>query len=121
MVLRIVLLFSSIFIRYEITATFPSGCTKALFFARSSPPTISCRIYHLFPILSNVGREFLVALNASIGAGGGTPGIIESLQEMITNAAVAGAPLHVLHINSQALKKTPEALRMTDGARARGL
>ena len=54
---------------------------------------------------------------------GGTaiPGIFESLQEVIGDAAASGASLHVVHINSQAVKKTPEALRMIEGARARGL
>src|SRR5258708_6800427 len=54
---------------------------------------------------------------------GGTsvPGIFESLQEVIADASIAGASLHVVHLNSMAQKKTPEALRMIEGARARGL
>jgi len=47
--------------------------------------------------------------------------VVASLQEVITDAAVSGAPLHVVHINSAATAKTPLALRMIDGARARGL
>jgi hypothetical protein len=43
------------------------------------------------------------------------------LQEVIGDAAASGASLHIVHINSMALKKTPEALRMIEGARARGL
>jgi len=54
-------------------------------------------------------------------AGNTVPGIFESLQEVIANAAVSGASLHVVHINSMAQSKTPEALRMIEGARARGL
>jgi len=50
-----------------------------------------------------------------------TPGIFESLQEVIGDAAASGAPLHIVHITSMAEKKTPEALRMIEGARARGL
>lgn len=49
------------------------------------------------------------------------PGIFESLQEVITNAAAAGTPLHIVHITSMAQRKTPEALRLIEGARARGL
>jgi hypothetical protein len=49
------------------------------------------------------------------------PGVVESLQEVIADAAVSGASLHIVHINSMAQKKTPEALRMIAGARARGL
>jgi N-acyl-D-aspartate/D-glutamate deacylase len=47
--------------------------------------------------------------------------VIVSLQEVIADAAAAGLPLHVVHINSSAMAKTPEALRMIDGVRARGL
>jgi N-acyl-D-aspartate/D-glutamate deacylase len=47
--------------------------------------------------------------------------VISSLQEVIADAAVSGASLHVVHLNSAAMRKTPEALRMIEGARARGL
>jgi N-acyl-D-aspartate/D-glutamate deacylase len=47
--------------------------------------------------------------------------VVASLQEVLTDAAVSGAPLHVVHINSAATAKTPLALRMIEGARARGL
>jgi amidohydrolase family protein len=47
--------------------------------------------------------------------------VIASLQEVIADAAAAGSPLHVVHINSSATAKTPQALRMIEGARARGL
>jgi len=47
--------------------------------------------------------------------------VVASLQEVITDAAVTGAPLHVVHINSAATARTPIALQMIDGARARGL
>jgi N-acyl-D-aspartate/D-glutamate deacylase len=54
-------------------------------------------------------------------AGVTVPGIFESLQEVITDAAAAGTPLHVVHIASTAQGKTPQALRLIEGARARGL
>ena len=47
--------------------------------------------------------------------------IVQSMQEVIADAAVSGAPLHVVHINSVGLGKTPAVLRMLDGARASGL
>jgi hypothetical protein len=46
---------------------------------------------------------------------------VDSLQEMIADAAITGAPLHVVHINSMANKLTPLALQMIKGARERGL
>ena len=47
--------------------------------------------------------------------------VVASLQEVITDAAVSGAPLHIVHINSAATAKTPLALQMIEGARAHGL
>jgi N-acyl-D-aspartate/D-glutamate deacylase len=46
---------------------------------------------------------------------------IESVSEVIAAAAVTGAPLHIVHINSSCLGEAPECLRMIAGARARGL
>jgi hypothetical protein len=43
------------------------------------------------------------------------------LQEVIVDAAASGASLHIVHIGTMAEKKTPEALRMIEGARMRGL
>jgi len=53
--------------------------------------------------------------------GGLTPGVVDSLQEMIADAAITGASVHIVHINSMANKLTPLALRMIHGARDRGL
>jgi len=47
--------------------------------------------------------------------------VVASLQEVIADSAVSGAPLHVVHINSAATAKTPIALQIIEGARARGL
>ncbi len=49
------------------------------------------------------------------------PGVVDSLQEVIGNATATGAPLHVVHITSLALRQTPLALAMIDGAKRRGL
>lgn len=46
---------------------------------------------------------------------------VESVSEVIAAAAVTGAPLHIVHINSSCLREAPECLRMVAGARARGL
>jgi N-acyl-D-aspartate/D-glutamate deacylase len=46
---------------------------------------------------------------------------IESVGEVIAAAAVTGAALHLVHINSSCLADAPECLRMIGGARARGL
>src|SRR5215469_6774170 len=46
---------------------------------------------------------------------------VESVSEVIAAAAVTGAALHIVHINSSCLSEAPECLRMVAGARARGL
>jgi amidohydrolase family protein len=46
---------------------------------------------------------------------------VESISEVIAAAAIAGAALHVVHINSSCMADAPECLEMIAGARARGL
>jgi len=46
---------------------------------------------------------------------------VESVGEVIAAAAVTGASLHIMHINSSCLREAPECLQMVAGARGRGL
>jgi len=46
---------------------------------------------------------------------------IEAISEVIGAAAITGAPLHIVHINSTCLRDSLECLSMVEGARARGL
>ncbi len=46
---------------------------------------------------------------------------IESVSEVIGAAAITGAALHIVHINSTCLRDSLECLSMVAGARARGL
>jgi N-acyl-D-aspartate/D-glutamate deacylase len=46
---------------------------------------------------------------------------IESTSEVIAAAAVTGASLHIVHINSTCLRDSLECLSLIEGARARGL
>jgi N-acyl-D-aspartate/D-glutamate deacylase len=46
---------------------------------------------------------------------------IESVSEVIGAAAITGAALHIVHINSTCLRDSLECLSMVEGARARGL
>ncbi len=46
---------------------------------------------------------------------------VESVAEVIAAAAITGAPLHIVHINSSCMADSPECLQMIAGARARGL
>jgi N-acyl-D-aspartate/D-glutamate deacylase len=49
------------------------------------------------------------------------PGVVDALEEVIADAAVTGASLHVVHITSMGLGESPLCLEMIDGARRRGL
>jgi N-acyl-D-aspartate/D-glutamate deacylase len=46
---------------------------------------------------------------------------IESISEVIGAAAITGASLHIVHINSSCLRDSLQCLSMVEGARARGL
>src|SRR5271169_3791484 len=46
---------------------------------------------------------------------------IESISEVIGAAAITGASLHIVHINSTCLRDSQECLSLVAGARARGL
>ena len=47
-------------------------------------------------------------------------GSIDALQEVLANVAATGASVHIVHIGSMGLRRTPRLLAMIDGARARG-
>ncbi len=46
---------------------------------------------------------------------------VESVAEVIAAAAITGAALHIVHINSSCMADSPECLQMIAGARERGL
>jgi N-acyl-D-aspartate/D-glutamate deacylase len=48
-------------------------------------------------------------------------GSVESFMEVISAAAITGAPLHIVHLNSMSLSETPKTLQIVQEARARGL
>lgn len=49
------------------------------------------------------------------------PGAIDSLQEVLADAAGSGASLHIVHITSTGIRETGLCLEMIAGARQRGL
>jgi len=79
-----------------------------------TPTASSEEILNLFYLAAKFKRPVFVHAREGGNA-------IQTLQEVIANAAASGAPLHIVHINSIAMDKTAEALRMIDGTRARGL
>lgn len=71
-------------------------------------------ILSLFYLVAKFKRPVFVHMRAASN-------VVASLQEVITDAAAAGVPLHVVHLNSAAKAKTPQALRIIEGVRLRGL
>ena len=79
-----------------------------------TPTASPAEILSLFYLAAEFKRPVFVHMRA-----GGD--VVRSLQEVIADAAVSGASLHVVHLNSAAMRRTPEALRMIEGARLHGL
>jgi N-acyl-D-aspartate/D-glutamate deacylase len=79
-----------------------------------TPTASPAEILSLFYLAAEFKRPVFVHMRA-----GGD--VVRSLQEVIADAAVSGASLHVVHLNSAAMRRTPEALRMVEGARLHGL
>ena len=91
------------------------GLGMGLAYTPTAPPA---EILSLFGLAAEWTRPVFVHVRHGSA---GTPGIVESLQEVIGNAASTGASVHVVHINSSSTSAVDTALRMIDGARARGL
>ena len=78
-----------------------------------TPTATPDEILGLFSLAASFRRPVFVLMR------GGD--VVAAIQEVVADAAVTGAPLHIVHVNSAATARTPLALRMIEGARARGL
>ncbi len=84
------------------------------------PTTPRQEIYRLFQLAAERRVPAFVHMR------GGVPnetqsGAIPALQEVIADAAITGASLHVVHLTSVAGRLTPVCLQMIEGARAHGV
>jgi N-acyl-D-aspartate/D-glutamate deacylase len=75
----------------------------------------------VFEIFQLAARRKLPVYVHMRNGGPAEPGVVDALQEVIADAAAAGASVHVVHITSMGLRQTPLCLAMIEGARARGL
>ena len=82
------------------------------------PKTSREQILDLFHLAAERQVPIYVHVRAS---GPLDSGIIDSLQEVIADAAATGASVHVVHVSSMALRQTPLAFSIIAGARHRGL
>jgi len=71
-----------------------------------TPTAGADEILSLFYLAAKFNRPVFVHMRAG--------NVVTSMQEVITDAAAAGVPVHIVHINSAATAKTPEALRILD-------
>jgi amidohydrolase family protein len=84
-----------------------------------TPGATRSEVIHIFGIAARHHVPIFVHVRSS---GPLEPGSsIESINEVIGAAAITGAALHIVHINSICLKDTLECLDMLSGVRARGL
>ena len=84
--------------------------------------------YTPFASRAEILDVFKVAAQAKVpifvhmrGAGAKDPGVVEALQEVITDAAATGASLHVVHLNSSSGRAFELGLSIVRGAKARGI
>jgi hypothetical protein len=83
-----------------------------------TPTQSPADIVHVFELAAQWKEPIFVHMRTP---GVLVPGVVDSLQEMIADAAITGASVHIVHINSMSNKLTPLTLAMIHGARERGL
>lgn len=81
-----------------------------------TPGASRLEILRVFELAAERGVPIFVHMR-----GENSDGPIGALQEMIANAAVTGAALHIVHINSSTDEQARDAMAMIRGARERGL
>jgi N-acyl-D-aspartate/D-glutamate deacylase len=84
-----------------------------------TPAATRWEVLETFRVAAEAGAPVFVHVRAF---GVGEPGSsVESFLEVIGAAAITGAPLHIVHLNSMSLTSTPQTLRIVEEARTRGL
>jgi N-acyl-D-aspartate/D-glutamate deacylase len=84
-----------------------------------SPGATRHEVIEVFRLAATLGTPVFVHVRSSgrVEPGSG----IEAVTEVIGAAAISGAALHIVHVNSTCMRDSPECLSMIAGARARGL
>lgn len=83
------------------------------------PGATRSEVIDMFRLAAERGLPVYTHIRSS---GRGEPGSsVESVSEVIGAAAISGASLHIVHINSSCGRDSMECLSMIEGARARGL
>ena len=82
------------------------------------PEATRAEIFEVFQLAARRKKTLFVHMRNS---GPVEPGAIDSLQEVLANAAASGASLHIVHITSTCLRETSLCLEMIAGARRQGV
>lgn len=82
------------------------------------PKTTRQQIFEVFQLAAQRHATIYVHMRAS---GPVDPGVVDSLEEVLSDAAATGASVHVVHIGSMGLREVPLCLQMIAGARAHGI
>jgi N-acyl-D-aspartate/D-glutamate deacylase len=84
-----------------------------------SPGATREEVVEVFRLAAALGNPIFVHVRSSgyIEPGSG----IEAVTEIIGAAAISGAAVHIVHVNSTCMRDSPQCLSMIAGARARGL
>lgn len=84
-----------------------------------TPAATRWEIVETFRVAAAFGRPVFVHVRSY---GVREPGSsVEAFLEVIAAAAVTGASLHIVHLNSMSLEQTPQTLALVEGAGQRGL
>jgi N-acyl-D-aspartate/D-glutamate deacylase len=84
-----------------------------------TPGATRLEVIDMFRLAAERGLPVYIHVRSSGRAEPGSS--VESISEVIGAAAITGASLHIVHINSSCLHDSLECLSMVEGARARGL
>ncbi len=106
-------------IRNRLRAQFDAGALGLGMGIQYTPGASRLEIIQMFALAAEYHLPVYTHVRS---AGRLDPGSsVEAVSEVIAAAAITGAPLHIVHINSSCLKSAPDCLDMVAGARARGL
>jgi N-acyl-D-aspartate/D-glutamate deacylase len=105
--------------RALMEAGFRQGAVAAGFGMVYTPAATRWEILEMFRVAAKYRASCHVHLRG--GSTGSTSEPEAGLEEAIAAAAITGAPLHVVHINSSARSRAPQMLQILREARARGL
>jgi N-acyl-D-aspartate/D-glutamate deacylase len=106
-------------IRARLRAELDAGALAVGMGIQYTPGATRLEVLQMFRLAAERGLPVYTHVRS---AGSIEPGsAIEAISEVIGAAAISGASLHIVHINSTCLRDSLECLSMVEGARARGL